>query len=228
MNCDEVRPILLDYVMEEAPAADRAAIQRHLETCAACSEEAGKCRQTLATLAQGAAFEETPQRIRLVREPANWWAAFWLNPARLAFAGAGLACIALALLALARTTVSYQQGSFAIAFGGPAVSTARTPLAVAASAPAPTTSQGLTREEVARLIAEAVASSEARKSGETARIVNAAAQQSEQRRTVDRLEIAESLRYFQATQVNMWKQQVENQQVVAALQRQSGDPLPQR
>ena len=99
---------------------------------------------------------------------------------------------------------------------------------MAASAPAPTTSQGLTREEVARLIAEAVASSEARKSGETARIVNAAAQQSEQRRTVDRLEIAESLRYFQATQVNMWKQQVENQQVVAALQRQSGDPLPQR
>src|SRR5689334_10119985 len=118
MNCEHVRAVLIDYVMEEVPTADHAAIAQHLETCAACSAEAGKFRQTLGTLAQGAAFEDVPQKIRVVAEPANplfgWGAAFWRSPARLGFAGGALACVAIALLALAHTTVSYRQGNFEI------------------------------------------------------------------------------------------------------------------
>jgi hypothetical protein len=225
MNCERVRPILLDYLMNEAPAADRAAIQLHLETCAACSEEAGRCRQTLSHLAHGAAFEEVPQRIRVVAEPADahasWWAGLWRAPARLAFAASGLACIAIALLALTRTTVSYQAGNFEVAFGVRAAS--QPPSATPNAAPAAFV-PGPSREEVARLVAEAVAASDARQIESVESTVNAAIQQAEQRRVTDRQEVAESLRYFQAAQVNMWKQQVENQQVVAALLQRQGPP----
>ena len=71
MNCDEIRPALLEYVMEEVPAQERDRIAQHLETCAACSEEVGKVRQTLGVMAQGAAFEDVPQKIRVVAEPAD-------------------------------------------------------------------------------------------------------------------------------------------------------------
>ncbi|MBI4480626.1 MAG: zf-HC2 domain-containing protein [Acidobacteria bacterium] len=233
MNCDVVRPMLLEYVMEEVPAHDRAEIAHHLETCAACSEEAGKLRQTLGALAQGAAFEEVPQKIRVVAEPANRWIAFWRNPARLALAASGLACVAIAMLALASTTIQYQNGNFEVAFGAAAPSTqslsnqspAAAPLPSIASL-APAVMQTLSREEVVRLIADAVAASEARQSAGAVRIVNAAAQQAEanriNERDRDRRELAESFRYFQAAQVNMWKQQVENQQVMSVLVQRTG------
>jgi hypothetical protein len=75
---------------------------------------------------------------------------------------------------------------------------------------------------VIRLIAEAVAASEARQSASASRLVRAAAEEADVRRMSDRQELAESLRYFQAAQVNMWKQQVENQQVVSSLIQRAG------
>ena len=233
MNCDDIRPALLDYVMEEVPAQDRAAISRHLETCSACSEEVGKVRQTLGVLAHGEVVEDIPQKIRIVAEPANRWLEFWRNPARLAFAGGALACIAIAILALARTTISYQDDNFEIAFGAAAAS-----LQSPAAAPLPRFSpqggdvtpvngnEALSRPEALALIAEAVAASEARQTAGTARIIEASLKVSEEQagasRMNDRRELAESFRYFQAAQVNMWKQQVENQQVVSALVERTG------
>ncbi|MBI3933422.1 MAG: zf-HC2 domain-containing protein [Acidobacteria bacterium] len=244
MNCDEVRPVLLDYVMQEVPPQDRAGLALHLETCAACSEQAGKFRQTLGALAQGAAFEEVPQKIRIVAEPAgraaHWIAAFWRAPARLAFAGGALACLAIAILALARTTITYQQGNLEIAFGVAATAIQSPANQSPAAAPLPnsgifapvTAPEGLTRNEIEQLIAAAVAASEARQMADTTRIVQASAQQAETNRTNerdrDRRELAESFRYFQAAQVNMWKQQVESQQVMSALLQRTGvDVAPQ-
>jgi hypothetical protein len=221
MECEQVRPLLLDYVMEEVTPQERAPIARHLETCAACSAEAGKFRQTLGALAQGAAFEDPPQKIRMVAEPSSYWVAFWRNPARLAFAGGALACVAVAILALASATISYQDGSLQIAFGAaapPAQSPAAAPLPSATALAGPF----ITRSEAAELIAEAVAASEARLSAESARLLQIAARQNEEDRLNDRRELAESLRYFQAAQVNMWKQQVENQQIVSALVQRTG------
>src|SRR5262249_20212421 len=120
MNCEQIQPMLLEYVMEEAPATARAEIAGHLENCAECSEEAGRMRQTITALSANASFEEIPQKIRVAAEPASAWVAFWRNPARLAFGAAGLACIAIALLALAHASVSYQSGNFEIAFGAAA------------------------------------------------------------------------------------------------------------
>lgn len=237
MNCDEVRPMLLDYVMEEVSSTDCAGIAQHLETCSDCSEEVGKLRQTLGLLVQGAAFEEIPQRIRIVAEPAGgWWhwvAAFWRHPERLAFAGGALACLAIALLALAQTTIRYHDSNFEIAFGAAAASV-QSP----AAAPAPTASslkvvpatQTLTREQMLALINQAIAASEARQNAGTTRLirtsVKAAEAQAESNRMNDRRELAESFRYIQAAQVNMWKEQIENQQVVSALVQHSGLQLP--
>jgi hypothetical protein len=226
MNCEQVRPVLFDYIMQEVPAAERAGIAQHLETCAACSQEAGKFRQTVATLAQGAAFEDVPQKIRIVAEPADRWAAFWRNPARLAFAGGALGCVAIALLALANTTITYSQGNFEIAFGAAATSVVsqatQSPAAAPLSLSPVSLSSGLTREQVEQLIAAAVAASEARQSSDTARVVKASAAQAETNRMNDRRELAESFRYVQAAQVTMWKQQVEDQQSVSALLHQTG------
>ena len=44
----------------------------------------------------------------------------------------------------------------------------------------------------------------------------------------DRRELAESFRMVQANQVNMWKQQVENQQMVSALVERTGVELLHR
>jgi hypothetical protein len=225
MNCDDIRPELLDYVMEEVPADRHAAMAKHLETCAACSGEAGKIRQTLGIMAQGAAFEEPPERIRVVAEPTNRWAALWRNPARLAFAGGAAACITIAILALARASVRYDNGTFEIAFGA-AAAQVQSPAAASLPQFSALAGETLTRREAAALVAEALSASEARQREDTSRLVEASLkafeEASEVNRINDRQALAETFRYFQAAQVNMWKQQVENQQLVSALVQRTG------
>jgi hypothetical protein len=81
---------------------------------------------------------------------------------------------------------------------------------------------------VEKLIADAVAASEARQFAEVARVVKVSALQAETNRMNDRRELAESFRYVQAAQVTMWKQQVEDQQNVSALLHQAGADAPAR
>jgi hypothetical protein len=222
MNCEQVRPVLLDYLLEEVSAEQRAEIHRHLEQCAACSEEAGLSRQTLGKLEQGAAFEEIPQRIRLVAEPSSRWAMLWLNPARLAVAVGALACVAVALLALFRTTISYRPGHLEIAFG--AASTGAE--AAAPATPVAAAEFSVAREEMVRLVAEAVAASEERQQTAAQHLVQTVAQQIQEDRMRDWRDMAENLRVFQAAQVSMWKQQVQSEQYVSALMQRAGLELP--
>jgi hypothetical protein len=214
----------MDYLLEEVPAESCAGIQRHLEQCAACSEEVGKLRQTLGLLSQAGTMEEVPQRIRLVAEPANRWLAFWRNPARVAFAAAGLACIGIALLALFRTTVLVGNAGVQIAFGVvpqmPTLAVETAPTQAAAM------HTPVSREEIARLISEAVARSEARQQTEARLLVENVSQQAEEQRARDWRDMAESLRPLQAAQVSMWKQQVQSQQYVSQLIQQTGLQLP--
>lgn len=227
MNCQQVRPVLLDYLLEEVSAEDRTEVQRHLEQCATCSEEAGRSRQTLGQLVRGAPLEEIPQRIRLVAEPSSRWAAFWLNPARVAFAAGAFACAAIALLALFRTTISYAPGHFEIAFGGSTAVVGPPGDGSVAATPA-SADRALSREEIGQLVVEAVAASEARQRSEAQRLVQTVAREAEEQRVRDWRDMAESLRIFQAAQVAMWKQQVQSDQYVSALMRQSGMELPVR
>ena len=151
-------------------------------------------------------------------EPVSAGVLFWRNSARLAFAGAGLACLAIGLLALSRANISYRNGGWEIALGGrPTAAPVQT-----VSAPAV-----LDRAEVTRLIAEAVAASEAKQQVSSAKLLQAASQQAEEQRAQDLRELSEGFRYLQAAQTMMWKDQVQNQQVMGVLARQVGLPSAQ-
>jgi len=227
MDCEQVRPALMDYLLEEVPAEARPGIQQHLEHCAACSEEVRKFRQTLALLSRARAVEEVPQRIRLVAEPANRWLAFWRNPARVAFAAAGLACVAIALLALFQANISIGDNGMQLAFGAAPQAPALT--TVAAPSPIATVQENtVSREEIVQLVSEAVAASEARQQSDARRLIENVSQQAEEQRARDWRDMAESLRPLQAAQVTMWKQQVQSQQYVSELIQQAGLQLPVR
>jgi hypothetical protein len=237
MNCEQARPALVHYLLEEIPARERETIAQHLESCAPCSRETARLRQTLEMVVRGEASEEVPQRIRLVAEPAGWRQAFWRDTARVAFAGAGLLALVIATLALFRATVSYQQGNLQIAFGAAAAGknspqlSATGPAGVQAAGvqAAAGESQSLDRAQVLRLIAEAVAASEAKQQAGSEKLVRTISERSEQQRQSDLREMAEGIRVFQAAQTMMWKDQVQSQSVMSALMRQVGfDPSAQR
>lgn len=224
MNCEQAKLVLVEYLLEEASGKDREEIGRHLQDCGVCAEEFAQLKQTMALLVRGEASEEIPKRIAVVAEPVSRWGAFWPAGARLALAGGGLLCIAIALLALFRTTVSYEEGNFQIAFGVPAAATSAENSSNIA--PAVAGSRALSRVEVRELIAEAVAASETRQQNNAILLVETAAQQTEQRRRRDLREMAASFRYFQAAQTMMWKEQVQSQYMMGALVRQVGSASP--
>ncbi len=218
MTCEQARSLVLDSLLGEAPAAERAAIREHLEGCESCAEELARLRQTQNLLLRAEAAEEMPQRIRLALEPPgamNRWAMLWQNSARLAFAGAGLFCLAIGLLAVSRANLSYRDGNFELAFGSPARSVAA-PLPGVVVQPAARMGN-LGREEVLALITEAVATSDAQRQSKDAELLRNVAQQAEQRRVQDFQEISEGFRYLQAAQTMMWKDQVQNQHLVGTL-----------
>jgi anti-sigma factor RsiW len=230
MDCEQARPALTGYLMEECSAEERKEIDRHLQSCKSCSEEMAELQQTMDLLVRGEASEEIPSRIRLAAEPAGVpdersvrWGAFWRYPAGMAFAGAGLLCLAIALLSLFRTTVSYQNGNFQIAFGAPAVSSGA-PLSGAT--PVAGVAHPLDRDQVLQLIADAMAAGRAQQQRESGLLAQEVSRQMEQQRQRDLEDMAGNLRIFQAAQTTMWKEQVQNQQLVSALMQQNGMPAP--
>ncbi len=225
MDCQQVKPALLDYLFEETSAEKQGEMDRHLRSCDSCSQEMAELKQTMALLVRGEASEEIPRRIRLAAEPTGRWAAFWRYPARMAFAGAGLLCLAVALLSFFRTTISYQNGNFQIAFGAPAVSSGA-PAAGATSAAA--VAHPLDRDQVLQLIADAMAAGQAEQQRKSGLLAKDVSQQMEQRWQRDLREMAGSMRIFQSAQTMMWKEQVQNQQLVSTLMQQKGLSAPAR
>ena len=226
MNCDQARTSLLDYLVEEVTAAERLEIRQHVDGCESCAGEMTRLKQTMTLLVRAEVPEEIPQRIRLVAEPVRFWALFWRNGARLAFAGAGLACLAIGILALSRANVSHDNGGWEIAFG----STSLTAGGVRPAAPVVQTvgaPVALDQAEVVRLIAEAVTASEAKQQASAAKVIEAVSQQGQQQRAQDLRELSEVVRYLQAAQTMMWKDQVQNNEVMGVLARQVGLPSAQ-
>ena len=226
MTCEQAKSLLLNYLMEEATPAEQLEIRQHVEGCASCAEESARLKQTLSLVVRAEVSEEVPRRFRLVAEPVGCAVMFWRNSARLAFAGAGMACLAIGLLALAYTSISYHNGGWEIAFGSASLPTGGSRPAVA-TVQATTASGALDRAEVVRLIAQAVAASEAQQQKASAQLVETVAQKADQRRGQDLRELSESFRYFQAAQTMMWKDQVQSQHVMGELARQVGFPPTQ-
>ena len=219
MNCEQVKPALTEYLLEESSAEERKEMDRHLQSCDSCSQEMAELKQTMALLVRGEVSEEIPRRIRLAAEPTGRWGGFWRYPARIAFAGAGFLCLAVALLSLFRTTISYQSGNFQIAFGAPAVSSGAPAVGATAAA---AVAHPLDRDQVLQLIADAMAAGQAEQQRKSGLLAKEVTQQMEQRWQRDLLEMAGSLRIFQSAQTMMWKEQVQNQQLVSTLMQRNG------
>jgi len=225
MNCEQARTMLSDYVMEEVSTVERLEIRQHADGCATCAEELERLQQTMTLLARAEVPEEVPRRIRLVAEPVSAWTAFWRSGARLAFAGSGLACLAVGLLAVSQAHITVGAGSWEIAFGAAADSRNEVPTPPVTAAAVQT--DGLGREEIVRLVEEAVRASETRQQLTVTSLVQAVTEQAEQQRLQDMEELSESFRYIQAAQTMMWKDQVQSQEVMGALARQVGLPAAQ-
>jgi hypothetical protein len=161
-------------------------------------------------------------------ESVGWWAAFWNSAGRLAFSGGALACLAVGLLGVMNARLSYDEKGFQLAFGeSPAVTTVATSLdrqPAPAVIPAAATDT-LSKQQVERLIAAALHASEQRQQSATSGLIRRASLETDARRAADVQQMAETFRYMQAAQTNMWKEQLQSQQIVAMLAQKSGVSL---
>ncbi len=226
MNCETAKPILMEYLMGEAAPEVRNELERHLRACESCSEEMAELKQTLSLVQRTQVSEDIPRRIRIVAEPQpvrEQWYAFWRIPSQAALAASALLFLSVISLALFHTTISYGNGNVRISLGAPAVSSgAPSSLAV----PAAATSGALDRAQVMQMISQAIENLQADQQKQQAQLAKAVSSDMQQRLQRDLGDMGERLRYFQAAQTMMWKEQVEDQQRMSDLIRQAGMTSP--
>ena len=235
-TCEEIKPLLTDYAMQEIGKADAESVHKHLGSCTGCRHELDETLAMFGLLQRAEVKEDIPRHIRVVAQPAagvvtnhaGWWSSLWNNAGRLAFAGGALACLAVGLLGIFQASVSYGAGGFQVAFGVPSPAAVATPETMAASPetapvvmPVAAGNQ-LSKAEVEALIAQASQASELRQKGGISDLVRNASLAADERRSADLQQMAETFRYMQAAQTNMWKEQVQSQQIVAVLAQKNG------
>lgn len=101
MNCKEMEARLISYTDGRATDAERAAVERHIESCAACRAHVAEFRGVWSALDEAPALEPSPSfdarlRQRIAAEPRRraWFG--WLRPwPRLALATAAIALLAV-------------------------------------------------------------------------------------------------------------------------------------
>ncbi|MSO19391.1 MAG: hypothetical protein EXQ56_02855 [Acidobacteria bacterium] len=231
MKCDEVRSLLTDFVLDEVSPHDGQSVRDHLDRCSACQHQEVEVRGMLRLLQRSEVIDEVPQRIRIAADPslqpeARWLAAFWGNASRLVFAGGAMACLAVGLLGIFQARLSYAEGRIEVAFG-PQPEIGPTPSLVQVTEYPMPASAGtqLTRQDVVNLITQSSQASEVRLQQNAQKLIQAVALKADERRATDLQDMAATFRYMQATQTNMWKEQIQSQQIVVALAQRTGMQL---
>lgn len=114
MNCDQIRTKLDGYVENELAADERAAVEHHLETCAACQQKLASLQQMTALLYQIPAETPAPDlagRIMAAVEARAQRGPRYRPGLHTAAVGLGLLFSAYLLLALGyQTLLAWQQG----------------------------------------------------------------------------------------------------------------------
>ena len=102
MSCSSVD--LKAYFLGELPPAERAPVEKHLDTCAGCREELERLDSTRSALAS-LRDEEPPQRIAFVSDKVfepRWWQTIWRSGPAMGFASAAMLAAAIFVHAYAR------------------------------------------------------------------------------------------------------------------------------
>ena len=176
---------LKEYVLGEAAAEDRRAIEAHAATCADCRGEILRLRMTQDALL-AVRDEEVPRRIAFVSDKVlapNWWQRLWNSGPQLGFASA--AVLAAAILA---------HGALARPAAAPAPDTAAVQAAV-------------DREVAAKLdtaVTRAVAAALAANEKKTTELLAAAEKRYEFDRRADQVAAAANLEMLQKQMVSMY------------------------
>ncbi len=179
MSCASID--IREYVLGEAPAAERRRVEDHVHACAACQEELERLRVTHSALLT-VREEEPLRRIAFVSDKVfepRWYQRIWGSAPRLAFAS-------MALLAVAVFSHS------------PLFRPGAAPAPVAVSAPAPDTAMLETRvqaevdKRLESAIRQAVAEVETRQERRTAELLKAAEDRFDQERRADMLVVQEN------------------------------------
>ena len=72
MNCAELEQLICDYVDGTLTAADKAEVERHLETCPPCAEMARDSAAAVAFMERAADVEPPPELITRILFDAPW------------------------------------------------------------------------------------------------------------------------------------------------------------
>ena len=72
MNCAELEQLICDYVDGTLPAASKAEVERHLETCPPCAEMAQDSAAAVAFMERAADVEPPPELITRILFDAPW------------------------------------------------------------------------------------------------------------------------------------------------------------
>lgn len=176
---------LKEYVLGEAAAEDRRAVEAHAAACGECRAEILRLRMTQDALL-AVRDEEAPRRIAFVSDQVlapGWWRRFWNSAPQLGFASAAL--LAAAILghgALARPAAA--------------------PLVDAVAVRAEVDRQVAAKLEVA--VAQAVSAALAASEQRTAEMLAAAEKRYEFDRRADQLAAAANLEILQKQMANLY------------------------
>ncbi len=98
MNCKSIENALLSYTDGRATEAERAAVEAHIEACAACRARVAEFRRVWSVLDEAPVPEPSPSfdarlRARIAAEPRRGWLGMWVPAPRLVLATAALALL---------------------------------------------------------------------------------------------------------------------------------------
>lgn len=120
MKCENIRPLIMDFLYEEISEEDRKIVEAHISHCEACQQELDTFKNTSQILQKWEDIEPDFNLVMMTEKSTRFeqlkkaWASFWPSPKKLAY-GFGFGFVAFFfLMAIANTRISYQSGDFSI------------------------------------------------------------------------------------------------------------------
>ena len=123
MNCNDLKPLFMDYLYDEISEDDRRLLLAHLARCQSCQAEFDALKKTSNILQQWEDIDPDFNVI-MVTEKAPWLTrlknyitGLLPQPKRIAFGLVYAAVGCFLVLAIANTQISYRQGEFKMSLG---------------------------------------------------------------------------------------------------------------